>query len=218
MPEEYKNVSVDEVTEHADARSETAPAEEQEPLKPELEDLEKELSREKYRSRYARTIRSTVYVLLIVAAVAILITTLWMPVLQIYSSSMSPQLEGEDIVVCRSTQDIDRGDVVAFYYNNKILVKRCIGVGGDQIEIDEDGYVSVNGQSLEESYITDRTRGECSITFPYQVPEGGIFVMSDLRSNSADSRNAAIGCVTDEQILGKLVFKVWPIRGLGFVK
>ena len=186
-------------------------------VRPELPELEEELHRERYRSRYFRTMRTTIYVLLIVAAVAILIATLWMPVLQIYGSSMNPTLTNEDIVVLRSTDNIHRGEIAAFYYNNKILVKRCIGVGGDQIDIDRNGFVSVNGQPLDEPYVLDRQLGESTVNFPYTVPEGGIFVLSDNRSNPSDSRNAAIGCVTDDQILGHLVMRVWPLKALGFV-
>lgn len=186
--------------------------------KPELKDLESELKRERYRTRYLSVVRSTIFTLITVAAVAILVATLWMPVLQIYGTSMAPTLTDGDIVVSRKTTNLQPGDVVAFYYNNRILVKRFIAGPGDWVDIDENGVVYVNGVMLEEKYVSEKAPGDINIELPYQVPESRIFVLGDHRSVSIDSRNSAVGCVADEQIVGQLVFKVWPMSGFGFVK
>ena len=174
--------------------------------------LEEELKRVKYRKRYRSVLRSTVYTLITVAAIAVLVATLLLPVLQIYGSSMSPTLADGDIVVSLKTSEFKHGDVVAFYYNNKILVKRVIAVSGDWVDITENGDVYVNSELLEEPYIQEKAFGDCNIELPYQVPESRIFVMGDHRSVSIDSRNTAVGCVAEEQIVGKLVFRVWPLN------
>ena len=184
---------------------------------PSVEQLETELKREKYKNRYYLVFRSTVYTLVIVAAVAILVATLWLPVLQIYGSSMSTTLEDGEIVVSIKSSDFEQGDIVSFYYNNKILIKRVICGAGDWVDIDESGTVYVNGVELEEPYLTEKALGDCNITLPYQVPDGKIFVMGDHRSTSVDSRNTAVGCVAQEQIVGKIVFRVWPVMKLGTV-
>ena len=185
---------------------------------PPIKDLERELAREKYRSRYGAVLRSTIYTLITVAAVAILVATLWMPVLQIYGSSMNETLQDGDIVLSVKDSHMDSGDIVAFYYNNKILVKRVIAQAGDWVNIDSDGNVYVNGLPLEEPYITNKALGECDIELPYQVPENRVFVMGDHREVSVDSRSATVGCVAEEQIVGKLVFRAWPLTGFGKIK
>lgn len=177
--------------------------------------MEIELDRERYRRRYGSVLRSTIYTLITVAAVAVLIATLWMPVLRIYGSSMTPTLENGNIVVSVKGNDYQQGDVIAFYYNNKILVKRVIAASGDWVNISEDGVVYVNDQELEEPYLTEQALGECNIELPYQVPENRLFVMGDHRSVSIDSRSTSIGCVAEEQIVGRLVFCVWPLRDFG---
>lgn len=182
---------------------------------PELSDLEQELAREKYKNRYGMVLRSTIYTLITVAAVAILVATLWMPVLQIYGSSMNETLQDGDIVLSVKDSRMDSGDIVAFYYNNKILVKRVIAQAGDWVNIDADGNVYVNDVELEEPYISNKALGECDIDLPYQVPENRIFVMGDHREVSVDSRTTTVGCVAEEQIVGKLVFRVWPFNGFG---
>ena len=186
--------------------------------RPALSELESELKRERYKTRYRSVLRSTVFTLVTVAAVAILVATLWMPVLQIYGTSMSPTLEDRDIVVSRKTSNLKQGDVVAFYYNNRILVKRFIAGPGDWVDIDQEGNVYVNGEALNEPYVVEKSIGETNIDLPYQVPENKIFVMGDHRTVSVDSRNASVGCVSDDQIVGELVFKVWPLKGFGLVK
>lgn len=182
---------------------------------PTTEQLQEELGRENYRRSYARVLRSTVYALITVAAIAVLAAVLLMPVLQIYGSSMVPTLNEGEIVVSLKGSKFETGDVVAFYYNNKILIKRVIGHPGDWINMDLDGTVYVNGVELHEEYLIDKAYGECDVTFPYQVPESRIFVMGDHRSVSVDSRSSAVGCVAEEQIVGRIVFRVWPLSTLG---
>ena len=185
--------------------------------RPTAAQLEAELERTRYRSRYRTVLRSTVYTLVIVAAAAVLVATLWLPVLQIYGSSMTPTLSDGDIVVSLKRSSFDQGDVVAFYYNNKILIKRVIAGPGDWVDVKEDGTVFVNGAELDEPYLEEKAFGDCDIDLPYQVPDGRIFVMGDHRSVSVDSRNTAVGCVAQEQIVGKMVLRVWPLRELGAI-
>ena len=184
----------------------------------ELRELESELKRERYRARYIYTIRSTIFTLITVAAVAVLIATLWMPVLQIYGSSMTPTLEDGDVVVSRKTGALEQGDVIAFYYNNRLLVKRYIAGPGDWVDMDREGRVYVNGEQLEEPYVDEYNYGETNIEFPYQVPESRIFVMGDHRSVSIDSRNSAVGCIARDQIVGALVLRIWPLKMFGLVR
>ena len=185
---------------------------------PTTQQLERELGRVRYRSRYRSVLRSTVYTLITVAAVAVLVATLWLPVLQTYGSSMTPTLKDGEIILSMKTSDFEPGDIVAFYYNNKILVKRVICSAGDWIDIDEDGTVYVNGTLLDEPYLTERALGDCNIGLPYQVPDGRVFVMGDHRSTSVDSRNTAVGCVAQEQIVGRIIFRVWPFSRFGSVE
>ena len=184
---------------------------------PATEQLEAELAREKYKKRYHSVLRSTVYTLIIVAAVAVLTATLWLPVLQIYGSSMTPTLQDGEIIFTVKTSKFEPGDVIAFYYNNKILVKRVICGPADWVNMDEDGTVYVNGTELDEPYLVDKALGDCNIELPYQVPDGKVFVMGDHRSTSVDSRNTAVGCVAQEQIVGKIIFRIWPLNRLGAV-
>ena len=185
---------------------------------PSSEQVEAELNRVKYRRRYHRVLRSTVYILVTVAAAAILAATLWLPVLQIYGNSMTPTLKDGEILYTVKSSDLKVGDIVAFYYNNKILVKRMICSAGDWIDIDEDGTVYVNDKELEEPYLVEKALGDCNIELPYQVPDGKIFVMGDRRSTSVDSRNTAVGCVAREQMVGKIIFRIWPLKRLGAVE
>lgn len=184
---------------------------------PSVRQLEAELRREIGRGQYHRAIRSTVYMLVIVAAAAVLVAVLFMPVLRIYGSSMTPELAAGDIVCSVKGSDFERGDVVAFYYNNKILVKRVIATEGEWVDIDTNGTVSVDGETLDEPYVEEAALGECDIQLPYQVPDGRVFVMGDHRSVSLDSRSSAIGCVSEEQIVGRLVFRVWPLNRIGIL-
>lgn len=181
------------------------------------EDIERELNRVKYKERYERTLRSTIYTLITVSAIAVLVATLFLPVLQIYGTSMTPTLYDGDIVLTLKTSEFETGDVIAFYYNNKILVKRVIGTSGDWVSMNEDGDVMLNGELLYEPYVVDKSIGECNIEFPYQVPEERLFVMGDHRSVSIDSRNTTIGCISQEQIVGKLVLRIWPFDIWGVI-
>ena len=180
-------------------------------------EIEEELNRERYRHRYGSVLRSTVYALITVAAVANLVATLWMPVLRIYNNSMTPTLVEGNIVVTVKTDTFEPGDVIAFYFNNKILVKRVIAGPGDWVNITEDGTVYVNDVALEEPYLSEKALGDCDIELPYQVPESRIFVMGDHRSVSVDSRSTSIGCIAEEYIVGKLVFRVWPLADFGSI-
>ena len=185
------------------------------PSAPTVAQLEQELKRETYRRRYNRVLRSTIYTLITVAAVAVLVATLFLPVLRIYGNSMTPTMTDGDIVVSVKGGSFARGDIIAFWLNNKILVKRVIGLPGEWVDIDGDGNVSVNGEPLDEPYLTEKALGECDIELPYQVPDGRLFVMGDHRSTSSDSRSGVVGCVAEEQIVGKLAFRVWPLDGFG---
>lgn len=182
---------------------------------PTLEQLTAELARENYKRRFGRVLRSTLFTLVVVAAAAVLVATIWMPVLQIYGSSMTPTLNEGEIVVSVKGSDFEPGDLVAFYLGNKILVKRCIAGPGQWVDINENGDVFVDGELLDEPYLTEKALGECDQSFPYQVPESRFFCMGDHRATSVDSRHSAVGCVAEEQIVGKIVFRVWPLSGFG---
>jgi signal peptidase I len=182
---------------------------------PNTSDINGEISRVDYKRKYKRTLRSTVGALIIVAAIAVLVATLWLPVFQTYGNSMAPTLNSDEIVVAVKTDDVEKGDVIAFYYNNKVLIKRVIAQSGDWVDIDKDGNVSVNGETLDEPYVNEKSYGECDIEFPYQVPDDRVFVLGDNRGVSVDSRNSSMGCVSDEQIVGKLIFKIWPLKSIG---
>jgi len=186
--------------------------------RPSVSELETELRRVKYRRRYHTVLKSTLYTLITVAAAAVLVATLWLPVLRIYGSSMTPTLQDGEIVFSLKTETMEQGDVIAFYYNNKILIKRVIATPGDWVNIAQDGTVYVNDKLLEEPYLSEKAFGDADITLPYQVPDGKLFVMGDHRATSADSRHSAVGCVSPEQIVGKIVFRVWPLKQIGTVE
>ena len=177
---------------------------------PETELLQKELKRELYKRRFRRILRSSFNALIVVAAVAALIATLLMPVLQIAGTSMEPSLNDGEIVILAKTNRLKSGDLCAFYYSNKILIKRIIGVPGDYIWINKEGAVYVNNQELDEPYVSEKALGECDVEFPYQVPENNYFMMGDHRETSIDSRSSTIGCIAEDQMIGKILCKVWP--------
>ena len=185
---------------------------------PTLEQLQKEVDRVHYRRDFSRVLINTVYSLVVVAAIAVLVAVLLLPILRIYGHSMNDTLDEGDIVVSLKGSDFKTGDIIAFYYNNKILIKRVIGKAGDWVDIDQDGNVYVNGNLVDEPYLDDKAFGECNIELPYQVPESKVFVMGDNRSVSVDSRNTAVGCVAEEQIVGKVVYRLWPLKDFGKLK
>ena len=178
---------------------------------PKLEELKKELSRERYKRRFRRLLRSTVDALIVVAAVAALIATLILPVLQIAGTSMEPSLNDGDIVLLAKSDQLETGDLCAFYYSNKILIKRVIAVPGDFIWIEPDGTVFLNGKELDEPYVQEKALGECDVEFPYQVPENAFFMMGDHRETSIDSRSSVIGCIASDHVIGKILCKFWPL-------
>ena len=185
------------------------------PATPELKEAVK---RDKYLHKFKTTVRSTFLSLVVVAAVAVLVAVLLLPILRIYGKSMNGTLDSGDIVLSVKSTHFETGDVIAFYYNNNILVKRVIANPGDWVDIDQDGNVYVNNVKLEEPYLQEKAYGETNIEFPYQVPDGKIFAMGDNRSVSIDSRNTSIGCIAEEQIVGKIVYRVWPLTGIGAVQ
>jgi len=183
-------------------------------VRPTAEQIEAEIRRTDRKTRFGSLVRSTFYALVTVAAAAVLLSTLLMPVLKIYGNSMSPTLDEGEIVVAVKTSRFEQGDVLAFYYNNRVLVKRVIGGPGDWVDIDQEGVVKVNGVLLDEPYLIDRSFETCDIQLPYQVPDGQYFVMGDHRSTSIDSRTTAVGCVSAEQVVGRILFCVWPLGEL----
>lgn len=181
---------------------------------PDAEQLSAEIKRIRYLKEYRRMLSSTVSSLIVVAAVAVLISMLLLPVLRVTGTSMTPTFSNDELVICNKRSNFKSGDVVAFYFNNKILLKRVIGTAGDVIDIKEDGTVYVNGEPLDEPYISEKAFGECDIKLPYQVPDNRIFVMGDHRSVSVDSRSTTVGCIADEYIIGKVILRIWPFESI----
>ena len=186
-------------------------------LVPSLKEIQTERKRIRRGTYYRQALRGTVSVLVVVAAIAVLVTTLFLPILQISGDSMSPTLEHDEIVILFKSKDFDRGDLIGFYYQGKILLKRVIALPEDVVAIDADGNVYINGELLEEPYVTEKGLGDCDLEFPYQVPGTGYFVLGDRRSNSVDSRNSVIGAISQEDIIGKVFLRVWPLSKFGFI-
>lgn len=184
---------------------------------PSSEDVELELQREQYRLRYKRTLVSTVFALVTAAAAAVLVAALWLPVLEIFGASMTPTLGEGQYVVAVKDDTPQTGDIVAFYYGNKVLVKRCIAGPGAWIDIQEDGTVLVDGEVLDEPYLPDKHFGICDLELPFQVPEGTYFLMGDERETSVDSRHSSVGCISTDQFVGRIVYRVWPMTAIGAV-
>lgn len=185
---------------------------------PSLEQIKREREKLKYKKEFHRTLRHVIGVLLVAAAVSVLLATVFFPILRVSGVSMEPTLEDGQIIVLEKSGKFKTGDLIGFYYQNKILLKRVIGSAGDYIDIDTDGSVYVNDEKLDEPYLKDQALGECDINLPYQVPDGKIFVMGDHRSKSIDSRSKLVGCVSDEQVVGRVVFRIWPLKSIGFLK
>lgn len=188
-----------------------------EPTIPSLDEIQHERKRIRREAYYRQALRGTVSVLVVVAAAAVLIATLFLPILQISGDSMSPTLTHNEIVVLLKTKSFERGDIIGFYYQGKILLKRIIALPEDEVVIDSEGNVYVNEELLEEPYATEKELGSCNLEFPYTVPGTGYFVLGDKRSNSVDSRNSVIGSVSREDIIGKVFIRVWPLSQIGFV-
>lgn len=177
-----------------------------------LSEVREELERSSKRDRFWRAVRSTLNALILVAAVSVLVATLWMPVLEVYGTSMTPTLHQGDYLLSWRSKEIKRGDLIAFYFNNKVLIKRVIAKSGDWVDISKDGTVRVNGEIIQEDYLSEKALGETDLTYPFQVPEARYFVMGDHRATSIDSRVEAVGCVAEEQIVGKILFRLWPLH------
>ena len=183
-----------------------------------IEDIEKEIHREHYKQSFENLLRSSAYVLIIILAFSVIITSILMPVIEITDSSMNPLLNDNDIVLTFKTNKLKRGDIIAFYHGNKILVKRVIGVSGDWVNIEQDGLVYVNGEKIEENYVKEFIKGDASDEYPIQVGEKSVFVLSDERDILTDSRNEEIGQIKYADIIGKVIIKIWPIKQLKIIK
>lgn len=183
-----------------------------------IEQLEEALKKEQYKRTFGTVLRNTIYSLLVVAAVAVIIAVLVLPVMRISGTSMSETLEDGDIVISLNDKRYKTGDVIGFYYNNNILIKRVIATSGDWVDIDLDGNVYVNGTLLQEPYVSEKAYGDCNITLPYQVPDGRCFVMGDHRETSVDSRNSGVGCISNDMVVGRLLLRVWPFDVMGAIQ
>ena len=182
-----------------------------------VSEIEEELKKEKYKSKYKKILMSTIYTLVIVVSIALIVATLLMPVLQISGTSMKPTFHEGEIVVSLKNANLSNGDIIAFYHGNKILVKRIIATSSEWVNIDKDGNVYVNNILIEEDYVLEKILGDTDVEFPFQVPEETYFVLGDDRSTSVDSRSSEIGTVKTEDIVGKVIFRVWPLKKLGII-
>ena len=185
---------------------------------PTEQEIKTEIKRLEYREKYFRTLKSTFLTIISVIAAFFLISTLVLPVFRTYGDAMQPTLKEGQLVVTLRTTKVKSGDLICFYYNNKVLIKRVIAVGGDTVNIDWHGNVSVNDVKLDEPYITEKAFGECNVSLPFKVPLSKAFVMGDNRSASVDSRHTEVGCISQEQIIGKLILRIWPLGDISVVK
>lgn len=186
-------------------------------VRPGVSQIEAEIRRVDYRVRFRRLLRSTIYTLIVVAAIAVIIAVIFLPVLRMYGNSMEPTMTEGDIIVSVKNAEMKTGDIVALYFGSKVLVKRCIATEYQWVDIDTAGNVYIDGKMLEEPYLTEKAFGETNIELPYQVPDNMIFVIGDSRETSIDSRNSVIGCIDTENIIGKVIFRVWPMNKFGFL-
>ena len=184
---------------------------------PPIELIREELAREESRHNFRKTVWNVMAALIVVAAIAVLVVTRLFVLVRVNGNSMEPALLDGDVLFVLQTKELNKGDIAGFYYGGKVLLKRTIGDPGDIIEIDREGNVSVNGEELEEPYLTEKNLGKCELEFPYEVPEELTFVLGDNRAVSIDSRIKAIGCIEEDQILGKAVFRAWPLDRIGSV-
>lgn len=182
------------------------------------EQLQSELDRVNQQSKFWELMRSSIYILIVVAACAILVAVIFLPVLRIYGTSMKPALNEGEIVVSIKGSKVEQGDILGVYYGSKLLIKRCIATERQWVEIDKDGNVYVDGAYLDEPYLTEKALGECNIEMPYQVPDGTIFVLGDHRETSIDSRNTSVGCISTDEVVGKIVFRIWPLNSFGRIQ
>lgn len=182
---------------------------------PEISQLENELKYERYKKKYLRTLLNSLGIIIVAASIAVLISTLWMPVYEIYGNSMEPTLKDGQIVLTFKGSSFEKGDIVALYYGNKLLVKRVIASPGQWVDIKQDGTVYIDNQKIEEPYLDEKALGNCDISFPYQVPDGKYFFLGDHRATSQDSRSSQVGCASDDQIVGKVSFSIWPLSEFG---
>ncbi len=185
-------------------------------LFPELEEIQNEMRRARSQSKYHQALKSTAGTIVVVAAIAVLVASIFLPVLRVTGSAMQPSFAPGNVLVAFKTRDYLPGDVCSFYYNNKLIIKRVIATGGDMLEIDEDGRVSVNGLVLEESYVPQYDLGMCDIECPFRGPDEQLFVMGDNRASSVDSRVQAFGCISKEELMGKVVLRVWPLQNFAY--
>lgn len=178
-----------------------------------LEKIKEDYKTRKNREKFFYELKKTIGFFLVIISVGIIISSFWVRVLTIYGTSMSPNLTAKDTVVAFKKDQYKSGDVIAFYYNNKVLVKRVIATSGDWVNISNNGNVIINDKEIKEKYLlkSSKSIGKTDIKLPYQVPENKIFVMGDHRSVSIDSRNKIIGSIGKEQIIGKIKFIIWPL-------
>ena len=183
---------------------------------PSLEEIQQEMTRVKSQNKYHQSLRNIVSTIVVVAALAVLVAALALPVLRVTGTSMQPAFQPGDIIVAYKTDNLSPGDLCCFYYNNKLIVKRVIATGGDRVEIDEEGHVTVNGLLLDEPYVSEYAFGQCDLDFPFEVPQGTLFVMGDNRPVAVDSRSINFGCIATEDMSGKIIFRVWPLNALEY--